>query len=539
MSNNQVNFDFKPNVDNGYYLLADNVSKYDLLQADAVTGKAYKINYLDYAVCGNVTYGTAQTTFDTGKLITDTAIQGSEISADSRNGLILHSSNNIFICGNNSTTVGLSISKFNKAGELRLTVAVEGSVTSVFNNHLFELPNGNILVIYSLGSTVTFAIYDEDFNVIKSPTSVANAGSRYFSACLLSGGGFAIVYQDNGAPLTNKLVTYDNTGTIVAAATTIWTRVGTSGNQYHRMMQLSNGNLVIAVNSVNTTGAASIGLFYGIFTSAAAAVVAMTNLKTTSAVADIPNLSISSSGYFAVSKSINADGLYAWVFNNAGALQGSAFYSNTTASAAFKKIKLLTDNTDFYLLWSDSNVSKLCLTKLPVTGTNYLTTYVTLTTTNYDHLIDAFLENNAICYITLGTGAVAPQLGVIKLSNRKLISVSNTLIAGAAGTTAGSDLRVIPLGERTFVLSYTHSNTTGTHLYAGKYSQTAILGVSKSTKTAGDYADINMMPGVYRINLINTNGSSLSKAFNHSAYNFVGNKGSVNGYTVYLQGMSV
>lgn len=541
MSQNLTQYNFLPSIDNGYYLLGENVSKYDLLQADEITAKAYKINYLDYAVVGDITYGTAQTSTATGRLITDTTLAGQAVNADSRNGLLLHSSsNNIFVCSNYSAANGLQINKFNKGGDLLNSVA-PNTATSCSNNHLLELSNGNIAAIYNSSSSLVFAIYDENFNVIKAETTIIPVtNTSPFSACVLSGGGFAIVYQDGTSPLLNNFVTYDNSGNVVTAIMNIWTRTGTSGSQYHKLLQLSDGNLVLAVHSANATGAASIGLFYGIFTVTGGVVKAMTNLKTVATAGSIPNLAASSNGYFSIGKFVNADGIYCWVFNNAGTLQGSPFYSNSTASNSAKQLKLLTNNTEFYFLWSDSNDSKLKLTKIPTTGTNYLTTSITLSVSNYNFYIDAFLENNAICYATNpGTGAVAPQIGTINLSTRKLVSINGTTVGTAAGVNIGSEMRLIPGGERSFVLSYIHLSTTITRFVAGKYARTAILGVSKSTKNSSDYAEISLMPGIYRINLINAGGSSLSKSFNMTQNNFLGNKGSVNGYVVYLQGMSV
>lgn len=125
------------------------------------------------------------------------------------------------------------------------------------------------------------------------------------------------------------------------APTTIWTRTGTSGTQYHRLAQLSDGNLVVTVGSANPES--SIGLFHGIVTTSGVSVRPFANLDTTS-VTTLHEMSVMD-GYYAVCAYCGTQ-QKAFVFTNSGILQGSPF--SATGGDHTLRMKLLNDGCIFY-----------------------------------------------------------------------------------------------------------------------------------------------------------------------------------------------
>lgn len=515
--------DFNTEGKLGFITAGEALTRKDPVYLDGLSGKGYKCDTTDYAAVGTVTYGTPQTSEATGRIVAQTSVVGGQTIAYARQALVKNSSGHIFTLANNSGANGVTLTKFNFAGAVLGSVILESAATPFYNHHLLELPNGNLAAVYSSGSVLSYAVYDTNLVAVKAVTSITSISSDYFSACSLSAGGFAIVYHDAGGTcFLNKLVTYNNAGTAVLAATTIWTRTGTSGGQYHKIAQLSNGNLVYAIASNNTVS--GMGLYHGITDISGVIVTAFAALHATAS-SWYPELSVMS-GFYAIERHAVAGTTKVYVLNNAGVLQGAEFSEVTDGGAsANNTAKLLNDGTAFYLIWHRSSDSKCMLSKLPTTGTGYTSAVITTSVTQYNFFLDAFLEHGHICAISMaGSGATAPTMWVVDVAAMALVNVAGTTFGTAPVTTNGTFPRVIAGGDGTFIAMYDYSSGAATNLCVGKYAQTAVLGVAATSAAADERVALNTLAGCYEINAI---VGSASKAFDMTTNPLVGNKGTL------------
>ena len=525
--------DFNPLGNTSSLIAGETLTANDLVELDSYTGKGIKIDVADFAAAGNVTYGTAQTSAATGRIIAQTQITATQLSAYQRQAVCKDSSGNIFTVGFSGTKTQLL--KYSAAGTLLGTVDLDGGLGASYTHKIFALSNGDICVVYTEGSNVYFTIYTANLALVKAITTAAAIGGFYdFATCALSGGGFAIIYRPSGGSLDNKLLTFNNAGTAVLAATTIWTRTGTSGAQYHQIEQLSNGNLAVAMQSMNTVS--SIGLFYGVVTTAGVSVQAVTSLDSVAGNAEYPELAVMS-GYFAVARA-NGTNQKAFVFNNAGTLQGSGYSVATLAGTGTGTgtIKLVSDGTAaFWLIHPQSTGSLEKLVKLPITGTNYTTNTINTSTTQYNFAIDAFYENGLICAISMaGTGNTAPTMWICSTDTGLLANPAGTTFGSVPGTTNGYYPRVIAGGDRAFIAMYDYTTTAGTFLCVGKYADTAVIGVAQVGAAADAVVRLYSAAGAYQTT---ATGGSGGVAFDHTTNNLVGNKGTILSRSVTLRGI--
>ncbi len=510
----------------------EDIAAGDLVEIDAVAGKGSRVRVTDYAVVPTMIYGTAQTSTATGRIVAQTTVISGQTQAYSRQAVVQISDGSIFTLTNYSPSNGIKLNKYSPSGTLLGTVAVNTTSNSFYNHHLLLLSNGNLACLYQYTGPLTYAVYDQSLALVKTATNVsenASTASFCFSAVALDGGGFAIVYQQEADLLLTRLNTFDNTGTQVLAPTTIWARTGTAGAQRHRMGQLSDGNLAIVVTCTSGTG--SVGLNHGIVTTGGASVLAFNN-KDTVAVSSLPELSILP-GYYCFSYA-NGTNQLAYVCNNAGTVQGAGFSAGPATGASNNKTRIVNDGTTFYLLWHRQSDTASMLTKLPTTGTGDVSAM--LSTTPYNHFLDAFCENEAIVFATMaGSGAATPYLYVASISTMALVGTSGTAFGVAASATNGQYQRLIPGGDSSFICLYDYATAAATHLCIGKYANTAIVGVANASASAGGLCDVSQNSGAYSCNPIM---GSPSKAFDMSATTTLyGNKGTVLNNGVVLKGM--
>lgn len=519
---------------NGTVTVGESVAINDLLYIDELMGKAYKAGNVDFASVGNVTYGTAQTGESTGRIVAET-LQGTPqrfADAHSRNPAVLNDSQELFVVSPNGS-IGVNLARYRTNGQVINFVVVDSTAITASNPQIVKLSNGNILVAFEMDGSIKYAVYDSILVEVMALATLVAVASDGFYMVALSGGGVALCYHDNADNTKNKLVILSNTGSVSVAAVDIWTRTGTSGAQFHRMAQLSNGNLAIVVSSVNTVS--SIGLYYAIFTAAAVSVKAMALLDATSAAwpAEIDKLA----GFFSIARA-NAANQKAYVFNNAGTLQGAEFSAATTAGNAANKTKIINNATNFYLLWQRSSDSRTALTLLPTTGTNYLTSIPSNSTTNnpYNLYLDAICDNNAIMFAYAPTGSSKNRFFVIDVSTRELFNSSSTEFGdGASSSNAGNFIKLLPTGTRSFICIYDYTTSTpGAYFWcAGKYGRTALAGVSKNSAVANGSVKLKVIGAFVMCNALK---GSMSKVFDHTANAFPGNKGTLTRNAVSLKG---
>lgn len=522
-----------------FSLLAGNeITSNDILQLGQ-DGRVYPVDNKDYAEVANCTYGIGQTSVSTGQIVAHTQVVGAVTNAIYRQALLRGDDGSIYTLTSQNNAGGLMLSKYSASGALLSKVDIDTTSTAYAGLQMFFLSSGDICACaaYTSGYTVKFAIFgSQNLTFIKPLTIVSTSTSGYFGACALSQGGFALVLQPSGInSMQSQLSTYDSVGNVVLAPVAIWTRTGTSGTQYHNMQQLSDGNLIVTSNSLNTVS--SIGIFHGIVTTSGGSVLPFTNLDGASPYDGHCELSVMD-GYYALSK-INSSSYYkVWIFNNGGTLQGNAFNSSPgTSTGATLRQKLLNDGHYFYFIWSMSSSGGVVqLTKLPVSGTGYTTTNITTSpTSQYDSYIDAFYENGMIvCVAAPASGAACPVVFVINVDTGLLIGKSLTTIGVVATNNAGMCYRIIPGGDFSFICMYEYTGPASTNLCVGKYASTAILGVAQQSASAGDIVRVAGVAGAYASNFVRV---SASKAFDHSATNIIGNKGTMLTYGVVLKGL--
>lgn len=501
----------------------------DLVEMDAITGKASRVRTTDCAAVPTVIYGTAQTSAATGMIVAQTEVINNQTQAYSRQAVVHGADGSIFTLTNGSASVGMKLNKYSPAGALLGTVAVD-TANSYVNHHLLLLSNGNLACMGQYTGAQKYAVYNQALAAVKGITAMEVPSDAHFSAVSLSAGGFAAVYQQGANPLLARLTTFDNSGTEILTPTTIWTRTGTAGTQYSRIAQLSDGNLAIAATCTSGTG--STGLNHGVFTTGGDTVLAFVNKDATAGGYMFPEISVLP-GYYCISKP-NGTNQLAFVFNNSGTLQGAGFTAATSAGNSLNKTKLVSDGTAFWLIWARSSDGSVMVTKIPATGSGYVTTV--LTAASYNQYLDAFCENGAICYVTMdGSTNTRPYLWVVNTTLMSLVFSSNTPFGVAPSTASGSFPRIIPGGDSSFIVLYDYQSTPATNLCLGKYANTAIIGVANANASAGALCNVSQNSGAYSCNAI---GGSPAKAFDMSSTPALyGNKGTVMNNGVVLKGM--
>jgi hypothetical protein len=516
----------------GKIKIGGTVAKNDLLSLDEHTGKARVVEVSDYAAVGNVNLGTDLTGVSSGEIVPQTLISTYSMNSNIQYGdfAILRDSAtaNLFILvPADNIGQGTSLYKFRPNGEVIGYVDIDTLNSAAYQNRwILELSNGNLCVVTVIGNaaTIKFAIYDKNLNLVKALTTVTNTSSAtwYFSAIKLSSGGFAIVYNDSVTTREVRAVTYDNAGTVVTANFLVWSRPGTPAYSNLTVKELSNSNLFIAINSTDT--GSGFGLYYAIYTQAGVQVKAATNLETTniSSVIQDPTVDVIA-GTVCISRR-NGTNQMAWVLDNAGTVQGAGFTTANTLVPLHYKERLLNDGTNYYLIWQRSTDSKFAITKIPVTGTNYVT--ATLNPGQYNVFFDAFYDIDGFIVVN-STDASNDKnhFWVIDLSTLTLVYSGMTDYGIDPVTNAGNAIKIIGGGDKSFISMYTENGTpTGTFLCIGKYAKTAIMGAAESSGVLDDSISFKSTAGFYEINPVK---GSLTKAFDMSTNTLVGNKGTI------------
>lgn len=524
MAQNFTKFDFSLEGKLGKVKLGESVAKNDLLEIDSLTGKAIKVKVTNYAAVGNVDHGTAQTNTATGQISAQTLLTGGRGSASSRNAVVVNSSGDIFTLSVNTSINGAVLSRFNPDGTLYTSLILNSSGNASSNFHILLLSNGNIAVLYSIVGDLVYGVYTGELVLIKAITIISAINTNFWAATQLIGGGFSVTYQDNTNPLKSKIAVYDNTGTVSLAPTDIWTRTGTTGAQYHRIVQLSNTNLAIAISSINTVS--SIGLYYGVYTTAGVQIKAFTSALDSISCGWFPEIA-AHSGFFSIAISNGTD-QKAWVFNNAGILQGAEFTSATTLGNSSNRTKIVTNGTDFWLIWHKA-AGAISSTKLPSTGTNYVTNDIGPIVSGGGNIsnqtLDAFYENGIIAIFAASTGSVRNSFWLIDGSLGLILTNTTTQFGSAASiTNSGLYLRAIPGGDRSFICMYDYTSAAITALAIGKYAKTAVLGIADSSGVLDESIPVKTLANFSEINSIN---GSLSVAFDMNTNSLVGNKGTM------------
>lgn len=506
------------------------ITKDDLLLLN-YKGLAYKATNIVNARVSTCTYGTAQTTEGTGRIISQSIFGNENTFAYNRNAIVVDSEGSIFTLASASSH-GLRLSKYLSNGSLAAYIDIEQTNSvQFFSHHIFILSNRNIACIAQSGSDgfIKYAIYTPDLTVIRAYTSLNVGGANnFFSACPLSGGGFAVVYHYSAGVAAN-LATISNTGNVVLSPTTVWTQTGSTQNSpRHRIEQLTSGNLVIAWGHNNTTGQ---GVYHGVVTTSGVVVSAFTSIYDQFAITCSPELSVID-GYYCVASATGSAQIAA-VFNNAGVMQGSVFSSPTTDGESSLQTKLVNDGTMFMLLWKSSVTGALVLTKLTYQGSASNSFLPATSAPNFKLLyIDAFCENGLIVVVgSLNGTGYGPAILVIDQESGLILGPH--MVLGASGE-SGIYPRLLPIGDFSFVLMDNIGLNASTIIIAGKYANASIIGTAYESAAEGELVRVNGSAGAY---VCNPMIGAISKSFDHSASDIVGNKGTIMPNSVVLKGI--
>jgi len=517
--------DLVTNTNSIGFTAGEAIAANDLVVIERHTKKGWKAVDTTFAAAGTMDEGIAQTSEATGRIVAQTSIVAVQTRAFARQAVVKDNDCNIFTLTSGASGLGAILCKFAPDGKLLYLTNVDATADVTYNHQLLLLSNGNVAAIWVAGTTLKYYIRNQvGSQAGKSTTTIDAVQSVYFAAISLSGGGVGILYQPSYAPLTSKFLTYDNSGIAVLAATTVLTRTGTSGGQYHKMLQLANGNIAAAIASNNTIS--SIGLHAGVFNISGAIVTGFTIINAVS-VAQYPEIATTpSNGNFAISY-LDGTNQSVYVFNSAMVQQGSTITFATTVTGS-GRYKLLTDGaTDFVAITTSSAFA--VLQKITQNGTKRAEKGHDLTTSLQSFSFDAFCERGLIfCAGMSSAAAASPIFWTIDAdTGALLVGQSATSFGTSPVSVNGSYTRVIPGGDFTFIALYDYANAAATNLCIGKYSNASIIGPAQTNVSAGEQGAAYSEKGSYSINKV---GGLPGKAFDHSANLIAGNTGFVSTY---------
>lgn len=497
------------------------ISAKDVVLA-GIAGKAFPGGTSDYMAVANVG----------ASAVAQSSIIGGKPTAG-RFQIIRDTDGYLYIAASRSGSNGCTIYKYAPGGGTPVTLDISTAASSVSPMIMKKLSNGNFVIVYSVAGALKFAIFSPAMAVVVAETGIETVSgpadlSSAFDMVVLTGGGFAVTYRQAANADWQRLAIYSNAGAAVLAPTTVKTWAGTPGNTYTAMVELSNGNIAIACNTLFST---SVGTWHGIFSAVGATVLAFTQLSATMGGAYIPI--IATSGAFYSVATTDGTNLKIWVLSNAGVVQGSPYSTADTSpwTAGGNRQKLLGDGTQFWLV-VDIDSSVQYVIKIPTSGTNYVSTRTDLS----DGPFDAFIENGYLVYVRMGGGSAEQnKVAVFDLTTLTTV-VPLTAFGSAPSANSGSYLAAIPVGDLCFAAVYDYATVAGSYFCIAKYADSAILGVAVNTAAAGALVTLTQVSGVSQVNAVK---GTTPKAFNHTrACNIQGNAGTIMTNSVILTGIT-
>lgn len=369
---------------------------------------------------------------------------------------------NIVVAWMNSAATAVFFAIYNPNGVLQgsvTTVASSGLNTGNPGCSVAALSGGGFVVTWlslvSANYYPSFAIYTNSGSVTTAATST---GSTYNStpnytpvAIALTGGGFAIVYPGSNSGLFICYGVYTATGGTTQTVTPLSVNCNSPNSQWSACA-LTTGGFAVAFNNASTT------VYLQFFTSAGATSGARQTVVTTgSTVPFVLIASLTGGNVVVVTGNATATyGIYAYVYNTSGTLQGSGVALDTSSSAPF----------------------------------------ATYGSGSLNWAVAALSNGNAqVVWASLGTGISTFNNTTIKTaqvtSAGALVSGSKTTLLASGGNTA---LAIAPTADGGSLAFYSSSTTT---LYATKLSAaSAILGTVTTSITIGATGDIDQYVAV-------------------------------------------
>lgn len=474
---------------------SDAIAKQDLVVLGGSPPRLYPVKASDYAtaatagspVVATTTVSTIGSAFETRQRAIVDAATGDIFFVDT------------YILG----PVGCKIWKYSLTGGLKRSLALDSSTTGT-NNYVqtLFLSNGTILVFwYNVGSpyTLFFAIVDKSLNVIVPKTAIASVSANPQSAahCIaLSGGGFALAYA-HGA-VGSYFTIRDNAGAVIYGPTLIaGAPTNTSGNANgprFKLAQLSSGNIFVGIHDTSQSDAVR----YCIFSTTGGVVKAYTVMTGHGKGSNYPEISVLP-GFVCMAIPDNK----AYVFNNAGALQGAPIAITNTA-------RISTDGAYFYVFHD-----RMVVVRIQTTGAaaSYILPGVSSSIVG-DVIYERgkFIVSDGATYLVGIDADGTPDV------------LASVAIDGAGQMIGGLGdfcLLVVQVGK--FQIT--------------KYINASIFGIAQTDVAAGSDGTLVTVAAGVGGHISNEIKGSAGKTFDHSAAPIVGQKGAMFLNSVALKGI--
>jgi len=530
----------------------------DVVEIGGPGNEAWTVATADYAAIANAGIVRAQTSLVAAAL----PAAGSRMPA-ARDRL-----GNIYIVGTNSSGY-LVAYKYSAAGVLISSATLDANANANNNPQMFQLQSGAYACVYARAAgALYFVIFDAALTLVAGPSSVGTERTAtnvvYHSACVLTGGGFAIAFQTSAGTAIN-LVTYSNTGAAVQTAISIATLAGGAAQEFLKLGQISNGNLVCAFRGTMTAGGIA-GTSFVVVSVAGAGVVSATNLDTTATLGFL-ELDIEITGFFAIAVA-NGTNLICGVYSNAGAVQGTPYsVGNTLNSTTYPQTKLTSDSSQFWLAWFSSAANGLYVVPISTAGVSGAAGsglgVATLSASTY--ALDARVINGLLVVLAASSATAGQYWMSVALPDASLgtvapyVRTAPTAFGTAAGTTGtlwprvlsgggglytgtspptGQPVNPTHNGDFTAIFVYDQQSAAATLLGIQKVEASAVVGVALSGIAAGQVGvafAVNPGQGEYPSNAI---GGTSGVSFSHVGSTPAGTAGALFNVGVALTGMT-
>jgi hypothetical protein len=484
-------------------------------------GLAYPAETIDYAAKPNI--GDACIT--TATVVAGTPAYYGRVAAVAQG-----TNGDIFVGTANATGgYGFTVYRYAATGALvnSLNVGVFGALC--YDPHLAKLANGNIAATWSNGSDLYYCVLSPTLAVVIGATLVAGIMSnQQHDMIALSGGGFMVSYTDKVTTTLTRAVVYSNTGAVVTAISTIFTWTGGAGGSgaYVRLAELSNGNVVAALQG-SYTGGTYLGLMVGVLTPLAAVAVAFTNVDT--GLQTVPPEMNAFGGFFCVAcYDAGSQSLKTRVFSNALVQQGATYAPTVSANTGSTNThRIINDGTNFWQVWCPT-AGSVPFSLVKITTAGITTVYNIGLNTSATQYVDMFCERGRVVF-TNGVSA-----GGMKFSVFNTTTLNQEVLNQTMSVTDGQYHQTIPGGDFSLICVGGGTTASNTMLAVQKYANTAVMGVTTAAAAAGSLVPIASSSGAYAINQLK---GATSKSFDHTTgANIAGNKGTLLTYGAILKG---
>jgi hypothetical protein len=498
------------------------VNQNDLVEISSNTNEAYSAKTIDYAVTGG------------DILPTQIPFGFTAFAGYARNNIVRDTDGNIYTA---SADGGLSIQCLSPIGVTFTPLVIDAAAS--FSPRIVVLTNNTFAVVYWKSAGLYFSIFDSSLTIISGPTSAAleyapSSVTRH-EAIALSGGGLAIVYQDQTTGKV-QLATYSNAGAAVLATTSVINYTGTLAQASIKIGQLANGNLVIASRGTM----APAGTVFVIVNISGVNQAGPTTVDAVSTLGFV-ELSVLPSGVFAISDA-NGTNLVWAVYSQAGAIQGSAgskaYTINVTTCIQTKAIN---DAVGFWIFYA-GNTGIISVVNVSATGV-LLNSAAPFTLSSGTYSIDAAVSNGTLVVLCCSITTLGQSLTTLYMPDSSIGVNSVSIKSGpspigiAAGTTGTFWPKLLPLGEWVVAALYDQQTVNGLFLIIDRLEQAQIMGVALTSVAAGlpgTLVTVDTAPGSFPINaLVGTPGQT----FNQGTGLPIGNAGILYSNGVVLNGI--